>query len=82
MLQETIHSFKFLKGKKGFMILKLDLEKAYNRMEWHFGLESLTCLGIPSELEALIFKCMSTTSMSVNWNGSVTNTFNSSRGLR
>lgn len=27
-LQETIHSFKNLQGKKGYMILKLDLEKA------------------------------------------------------
>lgn len=33
VLQETIHSFKNLRGKKGYMIIKLDLEKACDRLE-------------------------------------------------
>lgn len=31
-LQETIHFLRYLKGKKGYMILKLDLEKVYDRL--------------------------------------------------
>lgn len=36
ILQEVIHSMHQLKGKKGYIILKLELEKAYDRMEWGF----------------------------------------------
>lgn len=34
VLQETLHSMKHLDGKKGYMIVKLDQEKAYDRLEW------------------------------------------------
>ena len=30
--QEIIHSMLKLKGKRGFMAIKVDLEKAYNRL--------------------------------------------------
>ena len=30
--QEVIHSMKTMKGKKGFMAIKIDLEKAYDRL--------------------------------------------------
>ena len=30
--QEVIHSMKTMKGKKGFMTIKIDLEKAYDRL--------------------------------------------------
>lgn len=82
VLQETIHSLKSLQGKKGYMILKLDLEKAYDRMEWGFVMETLSCLGFPSDLQSLISHCISTASLHVNWNGSMTNMLNFSRGLR
>lgn len=34
VLQETIRSFKHIQGRTGYMILKLDLEKAYDWLEW------------------------------------------------
>lgn len=55
VLQETIHSFKHVRGRKGFMILKLDLEKAYDRLEWSFVMNSLHCLGLPSEIQSIIY---------------------------
>lgn len=33
VMQEAIHSLNHLKGNKGYMIIKLDLEKAYDRLE-------------------------------------------------
>ncbi|XP_075659051.1 uncharacterized protein LOC142628906 [Castanea sativa] len=36
IVQELIHSMKLKKGKQGYMAIKVDLEKAYDRMEWHF----------------------------------------------
>lgn len=32
--QEVIHSMSSMKGKKGFMAIKVDLEKAYDRLRW------------------------------------------------
>lgn len=42
-----------MKGKQGFMMLKLDLEKAYDRLEWGFVMETLEKLGIPRGLCAV-----------------------------
>lgn len=36
ILQEVIHSMRRKIGKKGWMALKLDLEKAYDRISWSF----------------------------------------------
>lgn len=71
-----------LKGNKGFMILKLDLEKVYNRIEWSFVRNCLELLGIPLWMIWVIIECISSPTMSINWNGSVTDSFDQSRGLR
>lgn len=36
VVQEVIHSMKRKKGMKGWMCLKLDLEKTYDRLGWDF----------------------------------------------
>lgn len=82
VLQETIHSFKHLHGKTGYMLLELDLEKAYDRIEWSFVMDTLASLGIPTVLQKVILHYMSSTTLSVNWNGSSTDAFKSSRGIR
>lgn len=48
VLHEVIHSLNQLKGKKGYMDIKMDLEKAYDRLEWDFVLETLLLLNIPT----------------------------------
>ena len=40
--QELIHSTHRKKGRLGQLILKLDLEKAYDHLEWGFIREVLT----------------------------------------
>lgn len=82
LLQETLHSMALMKGQKGYMVLKLDLEKAYDRLEWSFIESFLERFGLPLQLRSVISACISTASMSINWNGSNTDQFSSTRGLR
>lgn len=82
VMQEAIHSLNHLKGNKGFMFIKLDLEKTYDRLEWSFILNSLELLNIPVFIINLIYYCISSSNLSINWNGSKTEAFSASRGLR
>lgn len=36
---------KVKRGRKGLAVLKLDMEKSYDRMEWRFRLRMLKCFG-------------------------------------
>ena len=42
---EIVNNFKHMKGKKGYVALKLDMEKAYDRIEWDFLLKCFQQLG-------------------------------------
>lgn len=33
---EPVHTMRKMKGSKGFMSIKIDLEKVHNRLSWHF----------------------------------------------
>jgi hypothetical protein len=80
--QEMIHSMKGLKGRKQFMTIKLDLEKAYDRLNWKFIDETLKAIGIPHKLRSLIIECITSPNIQVLWNGSITEAFTPSRGIR
>lgn len=47
ILQEVVHSMNHMTGKKRFMVVKLDLAKAYDKMEWSFIKDSLEILNFP-----------------------------------
>lgn len=42
------------RGKKGFMAIKIDLEKVYNHLKWSFVENTLCDIGILSTLLKLI----------------------------
>ncbi|XP_070026098.1 secreted RxLR effector protein 78-like [Nicotiana sylvestris] len=64
------------------MILKVDLEKAFDRLEWSFIKECLLFFNFPIKLTTLIMSCLTTTSISILDNGTHTEYFKSSRGIR
>lgn len=83
--QEILHSMcrkKGRRGGRGGFILKVDLEKVYDRVEWGFLKDVLKCIGWKDELIQLITDCFSSIKLVVSWNGEVFESFTPSRGLR
>src|SRR4051812_33033870 len=64
------------------MALKLDMSKAYDRLEWQFLVEVLSSMGFPAPMVNLIKSCISTVSYKVLINGQPSRTFIPERGLQ
>ncbi|XP_074266081.1 uncharacterized protein LOC141588541 [Silene latifolia] len=79
---EILHSMHTSKSKLGWFALKLDLEKAFDRLEWDFVRTCLIAVNIDPETISLIMSCISTTSAFVTFNGTPLDTFTPSRGIR
>lgn len=62
-------------------MIKLDLTKAYDHLEWGFIQDTLVGLGLLSHLIRVIMVCISTSSFMLIWNGETTEKFKPSRGL-
>lgn len=82
VVQEAVHSMRKKQGQKGWMLLKLDLEKAYDRVRWDFLEDTLRVAGLPEAWVRRIMECVSGPSMSILWNGEKTESFKPLRGLR
>ncbi|KAL8128488.1 hypothetical protein V2J09_017643 [Rumex salicifolius] len=82
LVQELVHSMNRKTGRKGWFIMKLDLEKAYDRLRWDFIEDTLRDTGIPDCWVQWIMECVSSPSMRVLWNGELTEPFTLTRGVR
>lgn len=67
--QKLLYSMERKKGMTGYMIIKIDLEKAYDHMEWSFVRNMLYSLNFQNDTVDLILSCISTTSVSLLFNG-------------
>ncbi|KAK3230033.1 hypothetical protein Dsin_001914 [Dipteronia sinensis] len=79
-LLHSIHHRK--KGKKGLVAIKLDMSKAYDRVEWNFLRCVMEKLGFPHQWIELVMECLSTSNLSFVINGQVMGKMVPSRGLR
>ena len=82
LAQEVVHSFSTTKKKKGFVGLKLDFQKAYDRLEWPFLIQVLKNFGFHQKFIHLIYQCISTVSFTLLLNGGKGPRIMPSRGLR
>ena len=80
--QEFIHSISKKRGKVGYMVLKIDLEKAYDKFEWSFTRDMLFRVNFPLDLIEVIMSCVSMVSTSIMVNGEVLDLIYPSRGIR
>ena len=58
-----------LKGAEGYMALKLDMSKVYNRVEWNFLEMVISRIGFTNRWVQLLMTCVRTVKYSVLING-------------
>ncbi|XP_050257195.1 uncharacterized protein LOC126702518 [Quercus robur] len=64
------------------MVLKIDLEKVYDKLEWSFIRDMLYRINLPMNLIDIIISCVSTVSTSILVNGDALDPIYPSRGIR
>lgn len=69
-------------GAKGLMAIKIDFEKAYDRLCWSFIRDTLLQMNLHILMINVIMECVTTTSLKVLWNDEPSQSFKPTRGIR
>ncbi|XP_039138822.1 uncharacterized protein LOC120276159 [Dioscorea cayenensis subsp. rotundata] len=81
-LQEVVHSLEKDYLHPPRMLIKIDIEKAYDTVSWNAILATLTKMNFPSSWISWISACLHSTSFSLLINGQPSPWFKSCRGIR
>ncbi|CAL1358630.1 unnamed protein product [Linum trigynum] len=82
VVQEVLHTLKKKKGRKGGLVLKIELEKACDMLRWDFLRDTLKEVGLPSDWIRCIMYCVEQNRMRILWNGQLSSPISPSRGVR
>jgi len=82
IIQNILHTMRQKQGTKGYMAMKIDFKKAYDRLRWSFIKDTIHKMKLPCPLVEVIHMCLTTWLMSVLWNGVPLSLFKPTRGIR
>ncbi|GJR10704.1 hypothetical protein Tco_0793356 [Tanacetum coccineum] len=81
LTQELMHNYHLDRGSPRCSF-KVDIQKAYDTVDWRFLKEVLVHFGFHQRMIDWIMECVTTTSFSININGILHGYFKGRRGLR
>jgi len=79
---EIMHKFKKVNGKTTWVTLKLDMEKAYDRLEWDYIQKCLQEYGFHPRCIKWIMECITIVSYSIMVNDESRGLIKPTRGIR
>lgn len=83
MAFEQLHSMKHKnRGLEGDVALKLDISKAYDRVDWLFLKKRMQLMGFNAQWIKWMMMCVTSVSYMVNFNGTEVGPIVPTRGLR
>lgn len=83
IVYEIMHYMKTkVSGKAGWMALKLDMSKAYDRVEWNFLRAMLEKFGFDRKLVNLLLECVTSARYRINHAGKEFGLIEPGRGIR
>lgn len=80
--QEVLHSMRTRNNSTGYMILKIDLEKAYDRLDWDFIKDTLIDIGMSTDWVRNVMSCVTSSKLKILWNGKQLDQIIPTRGIR
>nr|XP_043619804.1 uncharacterized protein LOC122591610 [Erigeron canadensis] len=81
LTQELMHNYHLDRGPSR-CALKVDIQKAYDKVDWNFLRKILPGFGFHPRMVSWIMECVTTTTFSLNINGALNGYFQGKRGLR
>lgn len=82
VVHELVHKVKKYKGKHELMLMKIDIKRAYDSLEWSFVEKALDLWAFSGEVRKLVVSCIITVEYNVLLNGSKTDWLTPTRGSR
>lgn len=80
--QEVLHSFRTTTTQKKYMIIKVDLEKAYDRLDCSFIRDTLQVAGFDANWDRNVMGCVETSRLALLWNNQQQDWIYPKRGVR